>query len=386
MAQGKIFAEAAHLAVLRRMHLIRDKDRPELRRRVAIAIVLGWAPLALLSLLHAAIFHDSTQLTFFTDIATHARLLLAVPLLIAAEYIIFPRLEAIRQYFTDASLVGAADRERFQATVRDCHRRSAGVWPSGTIVIVTYALVLLMIVTLPAGIMPAWQRSPFGLLLSMAGWWHMLVSLPLLLGALLAWLWRLAIWAYFLGKVARLGLRLVASHPDQAAGLKFIAYSPRIFWPLALAIGIVVAGTMANNVLHHGISPMDHKVTPIATVAVVAILLFFPPLLFGRQLLNAWRIGVFRYGDLASRVGQQLEDKWMGAGSPVTRETLAEPDFSTTTDLYQVTGNVYGVRLTLLDFQSLGAVAIITLLPFAPIWLTAIPLQTLVKNVVGLLF
>ena len=386
MAQGKIFAEATHLAVLRRMRLIREKDRPELIRRVAIAILLGWVPLALLSLLHASIFHDAAQLTFFTDVATHARLLLAVPLLIAAEYIIFPRLEAIRQHFTDASMVGAADRERFQATVRDCHRRSAGVWPSGTIVIITYALVLLMMMTIPADIMPAWQRSPFGLLLSLAGWWHMLISLPLLLGLLLAWLWRLAIWAYFLGKVARLGLRLVASHPDKAGGLQFIAYSPRVFWPFALAIGIIVAGTMANNVFHNGVSPLEHKATPIVTAVIVAILLAFPPLLFGRQLLNAWRTGVLKYGDLASRVGQQLEDKWMGAGSRVSRETLAEPDFSATTDLYQVTGNVYAMRLMLFDYQSVAAVAIVTLLPFAPIWLTAIPLQTLVKNVVGLLF
>ncbi len=59
---------------------------------------------------------------------------------------------------------------------------------------------------------------------SLAGWWHLLVSLPLLLILFFGWIWRLALWARFLFLMSRLNLRLIPAHPDNVGGLKICQF------------------------------------------------------------------------------------------------------------------------------------------------------------------
>jgi hypothetical protein len=386
MTTTRIFAEANHVTVLRRMHLIPEKDRPEALRRVLIIIAVGWVPLMVLCLIHTQLHKDATATMFFGDIAVHARLLLAAPLLVLAEYMVLPRLEAIRGHFADASLIAEEDRERFQIAVQKCHRMSARLQYSGEIAFCAYALTFIMLAVAPRQDLPAWQLAADGYSLSLAGWWHLIISAPLLLGLILGWLWRLIIWTRFLASVARLGLRMVAAHPDKAAGLQFVAYSPRMFAPVGLALSMVVAGTMANGVLHRGISPLDHPAIPIGTAAVIAILFLSPPFIFTRLLVTAWRQAIFKYGDLATRMGIEFEEKWMGPGAHVDSSALSDPDFSSTTDLYSIVSNVYSMRPTLFDYQGAIAIIIAALLPFVPVLLMVIPLKTLGKDLIGLLF
>jgi hypothetical protein len=386
MTTTRIFAEARHVTVLRRMHLIREKDRPEALRRVLIIIAVGWVPLMVLCLIHTQLHKDATALVFFGDIAVHARLLLAAPLLVLAEYIVLPRLESIRQHFSDASLIAEEDHEQFQIAVQKCHRMSSRLQYSGEIAFCAYALAFIVVALAPRQELPAWQLASDGYALSLAGWWHLVISLPLLLGLILGWLWRLVIWTRFLAAVARLGLRMVAAHPDRAAGLQFIAYSPRMFSPVGFAMSIVVAGTMANGVLHHGISPLDHPAIPVVTAAVIAILFLSPPFIFTRLLVTSWRQAVFKYGDLATRLGKEFEEKWIGPEAHVDSSALSDPDFSATTDLYSIVSNVYNMRPALFDYQGAIAIIVAALLPFVPVWLTVIPLKTLSKDLIGLLF
>ena len=386
MTTTRIFAEAHHVTVLRRMHLIPEKDRPEALRRVLIIIAIGWIPLMVLCLIHTQLHQDAIASVFFGDVAVHARLLLASPLLVLAEYMVLPRLESIREHFANASLIADEHRERFQVEVQKCHRMSARLQYSGEIALCAYALAFIMILAVNRQELPAWQLASNGYSLSLAGWWHLLISLPLLLGLTLGWLWRLIIWTRFLAAVARLGLRMVAAHPDKAAGLQFVAYSPRMFAPVGLAMSIVVAGTMGNAVLHHGLSPLDHPATPVVTAAVIAILFLFPPLIFTRLLVAAWRQGIFKYGDLATRLGNEFEEKWTVPGAQVDDSALGVPDFSATTDLYSIVSNVYNMRVMLFDYQGAIAIVVTALLPFAPVWLSVIPLKTFSKELIGLLF
>ncbi len=309
------------------------------------------------------------------------------PLFVLAEYIVLPRLEAIRKHFADASLIAEEDHERFQVAVQKCHKMSARLQYSGEIAFCAYALAFIMVAVAPRQDLPAWQLAMDGYSLSLAGWWHLVISLPLLLGLILGWLWRLAIWTRFLAAVARLGLRMVAAHPDKAGGLQFVAYSPRLFAPVGLAMSIVVAaGTMANGALHHGISPLDHPAIPVVTAAVIAILFLSPPLIFTRLLVTAWRQAVFHYGDLATRMGKAFEEKWMGPGAHLDSSALSDPDFSSTTDLYSIVANVYSMRPTLFDYQAAIGIIVAALLPFVPVLLIVIPLKTLSKELIGLLF
>jgi len=382
---GSIFEEAKHVAVMRRLRLIKPEHRAKALRRVLIAVAIAWLPLAALCAAqsltsgHVELLHD-----FFTDMAVYARFVLAVPLLILSEYIILPRLDITAQHFVTSRIIADADRERFEGAITSTRRLSLGIWPSAGMTIMVYAIVVIIAATVHAGMLPPWHYAGNTSHLSLAGWWHMLISLPLLLGLLLSWIWRVGVWVRFLHQVSHLNLHLVASHPDKAAGLQFVAFSPRMFGSLALAIGIIGAGTFANEVFHFGVNPMDHPAMPIATAIVVAAIFMSPPLVFGRMLLMTWRRGVFQYGALASRLGTQFEDRWVGPDQLVDADSLEKPDFSSTTDLYSVTANVYAMRPILFDPRAAISLIVATLIPFAPIWLTVIPMKVIFTQLLKL--
>jgi hypothetical protein len=53
--------------------------------------------------------------------------------------------------------------------------------------------------------------------------------------------------------------------------------------------------------------------------------------------------------------------------------------------LYSVAANVYAMQPTLFDPRVAASVAIATLVPFAPIWLSVIPTKVLLTHLIGLL-
>jgi hypothetical protein len=379
-----MFAEPAHVGALRRLHLLRAADRAEALRRIVIAVLIGWLPLAVLSATEALFSNRSSPLGLFADFAMYAQLLVAVPLLIACEYMILPALGELAEHFATSSLIPPPQHAQFDALVASTRRASAGVWPSMTLAIVVYAADLAIFLFLPRDLEAGWQRSADGARISLAGWWHFLVSLPLVMGLLFGWLWRLGIWMRFLAAIARMPLRLVASHPDRVAGLQFVASSTRLFVPLAFAISVVGAGTFANEVFHQGLSPLEHGIAPLVTVLVLVALFLFPPLVFSRALMRAWQQAMLTYGELARRIGAEFETKWLRADSPIDADALTVQDFSATTDLYGVASNIYAMRLVLFDARAAIGLAVAAILPFVPIWLSAIPAKTIIDHLVGL--
>jgi hypothetical protein len=146
-----------------------------------------------------------------------------------------------------------------------------------------------------------------------------------------------------------------------------------------------MAGFIANHVVHAGI-PLIVYLYPIGGLVIFIILLFSSPLLaFSRKLLRARRHGVFVYGALATAEGRQFEKKWIDRADGLDESVLEAPDFSATTDLYQVVTNVYATGTIPLDLRDLAPLATATLLPFAPVALMAVPLEVLLQQLANLL-
>lgn len=81
--------------------------------------------------------------------------------------------------------------------------------------VVAYLSVIPMTLYLSSDFIPLWQQTPAGSF-SVAGWWHLLVSLPLLLILLFGWFWRMILWARFL--VAHGITRSSAKGKEEGAG------------------------------------------------------------------------------------------------------------------------------------------------------------------------
>lgn len=363
--------------------LVRPDDSRSLRRAQLVMLV-GWVPPALLAAAQWFFMRDEAAKSFFYDFAVYARLLVAAPLFILAEPDCIPRLGGIARHFLDAGLVRDADRARFDTAVASTRRLLDSTTADFVSVLLAYILTGAMVMNVTRGEVPAWfvtGRSG----LSPAGGWHTLVSEPLLLVLFLGWMWRVFLWGRFLWLMARLDLLLIPGHPDRVGGLKFVGTSLRGFRLLGLGLGSIAAGTAANRVAYAGESPLAFKHVAGGLIVFVLILSAGPLTVFVRKLREAKRRGTFEYGALGWSLGRQFERKWFGRAGGVDEGALEAPDFSATTDLYQVVSNVYEMKAFPFDLKSLAEPVTATLLPFVPVALMAVPLDVVLEDITKLL-
>jgi hypothetical protein len=363
--------------------------RPIAAKRAMIAVLIGWIPLAVLSAVQYLVSGDELAKSFFFDIAVHVRFLLAVPALIFAEAECIPRLGRIVDHFAEAGLIIDSDRGRFESAVSSTRRLLDSMAGDIVMFVLAYAVVGFLVFYISIDTIIPWHRgtSSVGFRLSPAGWWHALVSLPLFLVIFFGWLWRLLLWTRFLFLMSRLDLHLIAGHPDRVGGLKFVGTSLRGFRLVSFALGAVVAGSIANRQFHQGEQPLAFKNMVIGLMIFLVVLFVGPLTIFLKKLRYTKTRGIFEYGGLARTVGTEFENKWIYRKGTVDESSLDVQDFSATTDLFSIVSNVHEMRefpFTLRDL--IGPIAVSALLPFIPLALLAMPLETILRGVVKLLF
>jgi hypothetical protein len=380
-----LFEQAPPLAVQQWLGLAKPHALNIGRRALLLALV-AWAPLILFAIAQSLWLRADHVTPLLTQAGVHARYLVAVPLLVLAEAWCVPQINTITRHFAESGIVHANDQSRFSdalSTTRTLlQSRSAEVVAFAF----AYLIVLATILSYQREDLPAWAVSagitPF---FSPAGWWHMLVSLPLLLVLIVGWLWRLAVWTRLLWLVSRLDLQLVASHPDHCAGLGFLGQSLRAFAPVAMAFAAIAAGRSAYMVLSGSGLPTPQLAFNIGLMLGLMALFAAPLLAFMPTLTHVWRRGALSYGALADEAGHAFEHKWLGTPH-VDRGTLLEkPDFSAINDLYAVVANVHAIRFVPVGIKDLIMLAAATLLPFVPVVLLAFPLDEIWRSVGRLL-
>jgi hypothetical protein len=113
--------------LFRRAHLSGDA-LDLVRRRVIVIPLLAWAPLLVLSALHGQAWGRSVAVSFLADIEVHCRLLLALPLLIAAELVVHRRMRGVVGEFVRRGLIADVSRPRFDAAIPSALRLRNSIW------------------------------------------------------------------------------------------------------------------------------------------------------------------------------------------------------------------------------------------------------------------
>jgi hypothetical protein len=233
-----------------------------------------------------------------------------------------------------------------------------------------------------------WYATPAdgGSTLSLAGVWYGYVSLPLFQFLLLRWYFRLAIWARLLWQVSRIELHLVPTHPDRVGGLGFLSNTVHAFTPLAVAHGALLAGMIANRIFYLGATLPAFKVEIAVMVIFLLCVVLGPLLVFAPQLAQAKRTGNREYGTLAQRYVREFDAKWLRGGAPAEEPLVGSADIQSLADLNNSFEVVRTMRLAPVTKEALVQLAAATLAPVAPLALTMMPLEELLKKLFGILF
>ena len=232
---------------------------------------VAWVPLLLLSAAAGQALGGAIRIPFLYDIETHVRFLIALPVLIAAERFVHGRLRPVVAQFLKERIVGPEELPAFRQAIASTLRARNSVIAEVGMLLVVYTLGLWgtqqQILAFPTA---SWYARPDAtqMHLTPAGYWNAFVSVPLFQFILLRWDFRFFLWSWFLWRVSRLNLRLLAIHPDRAAGLGFLGSSIGAFAPILFAQSALLSGLLASLVFYAGRDAMAFKVEVAAVLGL----------------------------------------------------------------------------------------------------------------------
>ncbi len=356
-------------------------------RRVILFVLISWVPLLALAAFGGHLLPGSAALPFLLDIETHIRFLVVVPLLLGAELVVHRRLLPVARSFLDRGLIGEAEQERFDEAILSAFRLRNSVLAEVLMVLLVYGVgVLIVWRRFTALDLSTWYAQPSGepFRLHSAGIWYAFVSLPIFQFLLLRWYYRMVIWIRFLWQVSRLELRLVPTHPDQVAGLGFLGNTVFAFSVLLMAHGAMLAAQIANRIFFAHAALLTFKEEIFTIVVFLLCLVFLPLLVFTPQLSRAKRRGLLEYGTLAERYVREFDGKWLRGGVASDEALMGSADIQSLADMGNSFAVLRGMRLAPLSREAVLELSAAVLVPLAPLLLTIMPVEDLVKRLLGL--
>lgn len=338
-----------------RLHLESPRRASVLWRMLAFAL-LAWLPLLVLTLPRGG----TALRSLFAGLQLHAQLLLALPVLVAAEPYIDGRITEAARQFLVSRLVGVGSRPAFEQSARAAMRWRDSNLAEACLLIASFALSFRSGLDLHR----EWAVAGAEGGPSLAGWWYLVVSKPLFQFLALRWVWRGVLWTGFLFRISRLPLALMPTHPDATGGLGFLPICQTSFAPVVFALSVVMSAytwdTQAQGLANH---PLPYLIPPVVLGVLAAIAVFAPLGFFTPQLLKAKRRGDMAFSALASWHSRQFERKWFRGR--IDEQLLGAPEFSSLIDLGSSFNAARKMRLFPFDQRSLMGFAAAALAPLA---------------------
>jgi hypothetical protein len=313
MANGYEIAAGGLLHdVERAVHVTRGGRRDWLRQAAAV-VALIYVPPVVIGVAMRLITGEWSR--GITQIATHVRVLVTIPLLIAAEPFVDARARGFGDYLMSSGLVRAAEREYLDVVARSVRMRESVVIEAGTFVI---------------AVASAFVSGTYMEGASSANMWGTLPSVIAFRFLLLRWVARWTLWGGFLWRVSRLPLSLRATHPDRMAGLGPALGPAYALAAVVTAISAAIVGGWADTIARTD-RPLTSFIPPAVAFVVLALgVALAPGCVFIGKLYRARKAALGSYGALAQRYADAFDVRWRDARG---EDALGTGDISGLCDL-----------------------------------------------------
>lgn len=361
--------------------------RPPLNRlgpRMLVIVGLAWLPVAMLALLEGK-FVAGVDVPFLRDLEVQARLLAAVPLLIAAEVVIHSRVAAIMKQFLERRIVTEDTKPRYQAILDSAVRLRDSIPIEVGIALLVFVLGNLL-----------WRQtvlhhdtwygtvSAHGFAYTLAGRWYSFVSVPIFQFLMLRWYFRLFVWWRALWQVSGMNLNLVPTHPDRSCGLGFLATVVLAMAPFLLAHTCLLSGSLASRIIYDGVKLPDLKVEIIAMVLFLFLVTLGPISVFAPRLARAKQMGLRSYGSLASDYVLAFDRRWVSERQLGEESLLGTGDIQSLADLANSFQIVQSIRVIPFGRETLVPLGVIIIVPLLPLGLTMFSAAELFQRLIHL--
>ena len=358
-------------------------NAPRALLKIGALALVTWVPLLALTVPTGLVIGHRVEVPLLKDPGFYGRYLFALPLLIFAEVIVGTSHAVQTEYFLESGLVRPEDLKRYGLVMALWARLRASKVVQGAIVLLSYVIVIgfrTVIAYRPGA--SSWERlgAHEGRVVTLAGWWCILVCLPLLVFLLLRWLWRACLWAWFLFQVSRLDLELTATHPDQAGGLGFLAWGQASFAAVVAAVSTVLSGSFAAEVLYGGETFGSLKFHLVVFVVLALAFLQAPLLAFSGRLARCRFQAMLDFGNMVWRHDHAFDEKWIARSQSKHEDLLGNPDVSSLANFALAFEHVRRMRIVPFDYQAAAVIVVSAIVPMLPFISTTIPLKDILQK------
>jgi hypothetical protein len=345
------------------------------RERLAVLLTaVAWVPLAVIAFVEF-VRTRGLPLAFF-DYALHARLLVALPILVMAERSLHIRTERCIDRFVSGDWAAEDAAALARITTRASRLLDA---PAVEALLLVLAIITSQIVEWGAGAPLGLMRTRVAAAGSAFKLWHGLVALPLFQFLTYRWLWRWGVWWLLLWRLSRLRLRPVVSHPDRRGGLEFLAEPSVGFGLVILALSVVQAGVWADAVAFRHVNVLSFKAQLVVTLVVALVISLGPLLFFVRPLWRARFKALRDYDELALDYTRMFEARWIERSD--RSELLGTADIQSLADLANSYDVVRGMRILPVGTRAALLIAAAVIVPIVPVALMQIPIGELLHKI-----
>lgn len=355
-------------------------------RRAVIFIGVAWGVPLLLGLPRSLSFDMSNGLTYLADVSVWARFVIAIGAFVLAEQQVEQRLQEKLRHVVSAPIIAPSSfATAADAVNRALKQRNSGIAEIVCLLIAVGAeCVVLRHQYVVEKSSWAVMASPAGNSVTLAGWWSILVSIPLFWFLITRGLWRHFVWSLLLRRVSRLELLLVSTHPDGKGGIGFLADYPNAYMTSVFGVSCAVAATVAQNLLHETATLTNITILMAGWLILILGLFAFPLSAFSRPLTELKKVSLARLSAQATQYHRMAERKLTGSNAvaAAASDPEAVQDVADPTKQYELTRKLSPM---LLNRSTLLPVSAAALLPFAILASTRVPFDDVLSLVKKLL-
>ena len=367
-----------------KMHLL------NIKRLAIAALCITWLPLVAITAMEGTLY-SGTELPFLSDVAMQARVLVALPMLILIKSTIENRETAVIRYILE-TLVTAEERAIIVDTTLVKARKltSSGI----TELLLLLGVIIATISLVKGGVYGGLQKGTTSWMisaqgsdqgLSTAGYWAVLVSIPVFQFLFAGWLWRYIVWMLLLFRLSKAHLNLLPTHADRAGGLGMIMLAQKSFNLLFVVGAIIISGQFIVQLTKYP----DHfeaiRNEVIGYVLVCIAFILIPLLFFSGKLLRAKNIGLHQLSVLGASLSCKFEREWIKDSSIDDRIEESKSDPSLLYDYAGMYEQLQKLRFVPVALNDIAGLALALLIPFIPILFVHFSVGELLQRIGGML-
>lgn len=353
--------------------------------RAVFIIAITWGGMALLSIQDVNNLPADAKLAqnFFYDFAAYAQFFVGIPLYLIAERVIGESIMGAARDFEDTGVINKEDIPALHEAENTVERLRKAYWPEFICIFISFYFAFMAFA--PELVrndpnMVTWHVTPIAPreflwwtqthTYTAAGLYATMVALPLQTYIWVRWVCKIWFWYWYLRRVSKFHLNLVASHPDKTGGIGFLSEVQAKFALVILAGGIsgVVATVGYKIAVEHAPVNLPPVWGLVVGFAIFAPILFLAPLLlFTKQLNRTKKRALAAFREKAMVNARRVEDKWLHTNYNEETEAGLRTELNQLNLLSGFFERIHGMRVVPFDLRSAGQLIGSALGPIIPL-------------------